>query len=113
MPTPELADEIEARSAAAARNRYLKFLQPSLCVFSKTDMWRTMPVPGLDGVHAAFTEPEVTVLTTLVGRKKGHLYLRASQRFSYVDGRPKERKVSTREYAYTVWEDADRNRQVA
>jgi hypothetical protein len=113
VPIPEPADEIKARSDAEARNRYLRFLQQSLCVFSNTDIWRTMPVPENEGKHAAFTEPEVTVLPTLVGREQGRVYLRATQRFTYADGRPKEHKVSTQEYACTVWENADLSRQVA
>lgn len=71
-----------------------------------------MAVEGLDGVHASFTVPDLVCVDTLRKRSPGHVYLRASQRFHYADGRPGERKVVTREYAYAVFEDAQMEQEL-
>lgn len=69
-----------------------------------------MPMPTEAGIHAAFTVPEVVPLRTSI---RESIYLRASQRFTYMDhpDRKGERKVSTLEYAYTLAEDQGLHRQ--
>lgn len=112
MPDPGPADRIQARSDAAARDRYLRFLQKSLRAVHSTAIWLVVPVPRTPGAFSTVTVPDVLPLKTSAPSDKvstDRLYLRATQRFTYGD-HPMyagDRKVFTEEYIYTLANDED------
>jgi len=89
-----------------ARDRYLRFLQRSLCAVSPSAIWRVAPVlRSPDGNQfSSVTVPDVVPLSCDDGSK---LYLKAMQRFTYGDhpDHSGERKVNTLEYAYALTND--------
>lgn len=100
MPGPTPADRIKARSDADAKKRYRKFLNLSLSAISSTAQWIIVPLSSEPDQFHAVTRPSFVPIDTNLGP----MFLRATQRFCYVDhpDHPNERKVQTRDYTYTL-----------
>jgi len=112
VPEPRPADYIKARSDAEAKQRYLRFLQASLSAVHPNAQWKVLP-RKTDGQWSAVTVPDWLSLETPGGPEE-QVYLRATQVYEYIDHaeRSGERKVATRDYAYTLADGEERRNEI-
>jgi hypothetical protein len=90
----------KVRTEAAARKRYIHFLQQSLTCLSSTAQWKTGPRSESKGTY--FAEVARIPLQRISGGPR--LYFWAGQVFRYAKNtrKPKEVKVKTLEYSYSL-----------
>ena len=107
MPTQRTANRINAKTDSEAKKRFLSILQKSLSAVHRNAQW--VVLSSGQGSWTATTNPILIPLKSNSGKV---IYLQGTIRFRYGDhqgtiNRPKERKVYTEEYAYTLSEDDD------
>lgn len=99
VPGSTPANRDPARTEAQAKSRFLDVLGRTLAAVHPHAVWNIAPRP--DGSWIVFTVPAVIELGCDGDER---LFLRSTIRFVYVDSEkyPREKKVSTLEYAHTV-----------